>query len=78
MLGDDVTAEQALSIGLVNRVVPDADLAAEAAALAERLATGPTRVLRAHQVVGEPFAGRWAFGVLRRRSHRAGPEHAYR
>jgi 2-(1,2-epoxy-1,2-dihydrophenyl)acetyl-CoA isomerase len=44
MLGDDVTSEQAHSIGLVNRVVPDADLAAESTALAERLAAGPTRV----------------------------------
>ncbi len=45
MLGDDVTAAQALSIGLINRVVPDAELAGEAAALAQRLAAGPTRAL---------------------------------
>ena len=44
MLGDDVPAAQALSIGLVSRVVPDSSLGDEAMALAERLASGPTRV----------------------------------
>ncbi|WP_037370190.1 enoyl-CoA hydratase family protein [Amycolatopsis orientalis] len=41
MLGDKLPAERAEAIGLANRVVPDADLAAEAAALARRLADGP-------------------------------------
>jgi 2-(1,2-epoxy-1,2-dihydrophenyl)acetyl-CoA isomerase len=40
-----VSAEQALSYGLVNRVVDDAELAAEAAQLAAQLASGPTRAL---------------------------------
>lgn len=40
-----ISAEQALSYGLVNRVVDDADLAAEAAKLAAQLAAGPTRAL---------------------------------
>jgi 2-(1,2-epoxy-1,2-dihydrophenyl)acetyl-CoA isomerase len=40
-----LSAEQALACGLVNRVVDDADLATEAAELAERLAAGPTRAL---------------------------------
>ena len=40
-----VSAEQALSYGLVNRVVDDADLPAEAAKLAAQLAAGPTRAL---------------------------------
>src|SRR4051794_28044711 len=43
MLGERVPAEQALDWGLINRVVPDADLEAEASALLERLADGPTR-----------------------------------
>jgi 2-(1,2-epoxy-1,2-dihydrophenyl)acetyl-CoA isomerase len=43
MLGERVPARQALEWGLVNRVVPDAELAEEARALAERLAAGPTR-----------------------------------
>jgi 2-(1,2-epoxy-1,2-dihydrophenyl)acetyl-CoA isomerase len=41
-LGNRVlTAREALDWGLVNKVVPDADLAAEARALAARLAAGP-------------------------------------
>jgi len=43
MLGERVGAAQALEWGLVNRVVADAGLADEVAALAKRLAAGPTR-----------------------------------
>jgi 2-(1,2-epoxy-1,2-dihydrophenyl)acetyl-CoA isomerase len=43
MLGERVGATQALDWGLINRVVPDADLGAETSALAARLASGPTR-----------------------------------
>jgi 2-(1,2-epoxy-1,2-dihydrophenyl)acetyl-CoA isomerase len=43
MLGERVAATQALEWGLINRVVADADLAAETSALAARLASGPTR-----------------------------------
>src|SRR3954454_2332171 len=43
MLGERVPAEQALDWGLINRVVPDADLEAEATSLLEKLANGPTR-----------------------------------
>ncbi|TAK12417.1 MAG: 2-(1,2-epoxy-1,2-dihydrophenyl)acetyl-CoA isomerase [Anaerolineae bacterium] len=39
---DPINAEQALAWGLVNRVVPAAALAEEAAAWAQRLADGPT------------------------------------
>jgi 2-(1,2-epoxy-1,2-dihydrophenyl)acetyl-CoA isomerase len=45
MLGERIPAETALDWGLINRVVDDAALAAEAAALAERLARGPTVAL---------------------------------
>jgi enoyl-CoA hydratase/carnithine racemase len=41
LLGDPVLAEDALRIGLVNRVVPEEAVAAEAAAWARRLADGP-------------------------------------
>jgi 2-(1,2-epoxy-1,2-dihydrophenyl)acetyl-CoA isomerase len=41
LLGDRFDASRALQLGLVNRVVPAAALAAEAAALAARLAAGP-------------------------------------
>jgi 2-(1,2-epoxy-1,2-dihydrophenyl)acetyl-CoA isomerase len=38
-----LSAQEALEWGLVNRVVPAQDLAAEARKLAEQLARGPTR-----------------------------------
>ncbi|MFI8220299.1 enoyl-CoA hydratase/isomerase family protein [Streptomyces sp. NPDC085932] len=43
--GDALTAAEAERAGLVNRVVPDGDLAGTARAWADRLATGPTRAL---------------------------------
>jgi 2-(1,2-epoxy-1,2-dihydrophenyl)acetyl-CoA isomerase len=42
MLSETVTAAEALQLGLATRVVPAAELAAEAAAFARRLAEGPT------------------------------------
>jgi len=42
LLGDRFDARRALALGLLNRVVPAEALAAEAAALAARLAAGPT------------------------------------
>lgn len=44
--GDRVDAHRAEAIGLVNRVVPDDELQAEAFAFARRLANGPVRALR--------------------------------
>jgi 2-(1,2-epoxy-1,2-dihydrophenyl)acetyl-CoA isomerase len=43
MLGERISAPQALDWGLINRVAPDDGFEAEVDALAERLATGPTR-----------------------------------
>ncbi|MER6535976.1 enoyl-CoA hydratase/isomerase family protein [Streptomyces sp. 900105755] len=43
--GDALSAPEAERLGLVNRVVPDADLARTARDWAVRLATGPTRAL---------------------------------
>lgn len=43
LLGERISAEQALQWGLVNRVVADEQLGQETTALAERLAAGPTR-----------------------------------
>jgi 2-(1,2-epoxy-1,2-dihydrophenyl)acetyl-CoA isomerase len=43
MLGERVPAEQALDWGLVNRVVPDDELASVSSELLDRLAKGPTR-----------------------------------
>jgi 2-(1,2-epoxy-1,2-dihydrophenyl)acetyl-CoA isomerase len=44
-LGDDVDATRAHELGLVNRVVEPDQLEAEVAALAGRLAAGPTRAI---------------------------------
>jgi 2-(1,2-epoxy-1,2-dihydrophenyl)acetyl-CoA isomerase len=43
MLGEKVGARQALEWGLINRVAADDEFEAEVDALAQRLATGPTR-----------------------------------
>jgi 2-(1,2-epoxy-1,2-dihydrophenyl)acetyl-CoA isomerase len=43
LLGERITAAQALEWGLINRVVADDALTAESEGLAKRLATGPTR-----------------------------------
>jgi 2-(1,2-epoxy-1,2-dihydrophenyl)acetyl-CoA isomerase len=45
LLGDDLPAEEALRIGLCNKVVPRADLEATARTWGERLASGPTFAL---------------------------------
>ena len=44
---DRVGAEECARLGIVNRVVPDAELMDEALALAKRLAAGPTQAYRA-------------------------------
>src|SRR5215207_8900352 len=46
-LGDAIDARRALELGLVNRVVPDAGLAAETRRLAERLRSAPPAALGA-------------------------------
>jgi 2-(1,2-epoxy-1,2-dihydrophenyl)acetyl-CoA isomerase len=43
LLGERIPAPKALDWGLINRVVPDVEVRKEADALADRLATGPTR-----------------------------------
>jgi 2-(1,2-epoxy-1,2-dihydrophenyl)acetyl-CoA isomerase len=43
LLGERIPAAKALEWGLVNRVVPDGELADHARELAARLAQGPTR-----------------------------------
>ncbi len=45
MLGERIPAEQAQAWGLIHRAVDDAELMAQAMALAERLANGPTVAL---------------------------------
>jgi enoyl-CoA hydratase/carnithine racemase len=50
-LGEKVDADRALTIGLATRVVPDADLAAEARSLAGELASGPAFAYAATKVM---------------------------
>jgi enoyl-CoA hydratase len=50
MTGDLLTAEDAHRIGLVNHVVPAADLLDKAFALAERLANGPIQAIRGTKI----------------------------
>jgi enoyl-CoA hydratase/carnithine racemase len=47
MLGEDMTAEQARDIGLISRVIPDAQFDAEVARLAARVAAGAPLTFRA-------------------------------
>jgi 2-(1,2-epoxy-1,2-dihydrophenyl)acetyl-CoA isomerase len=61
LLGEPVPAPQALEWGLANRVVPDEQLPAEAAALTARLAAGPTL---AYAAAKREFNA-WAYGTLR-------------
>ena len=44
MLGETVGSGRALQLGIVNRVVPDAELGAAAAEIAARLARGPRSI----------------------------------
>lgn len=55
VLAEPLSAEDARGLGLINRVVPAAELAGAAAELAQRLAAGPTR----------------AFGLTKRAMNRA-------
>ena len=56
LLADRFDAAKALELGLVNKVVPAADLAAETLALARRLAAGPTRAYAAtKRLISESF-----------------------
>ena len=46
LLNPVLSAKEAHALGIVTRVVPDAELMAQATALAEQLASGPTRAYR--------------------------------
>ncbi len=60
-LGESLTSQQALACGLVNRVVPDADLMTETLVLAEKLAAVSSPAMKAtkqlfHEVADLPLA----------------------
>lgn len=51
LLGEALTAEDAYRMGIVNRVVPDAELEAEAEALARKLAALPQNTIRLNKAL---------------------------
>jgi enoyl-CoA hydratase/carnithine racemase len=51
LLGEEVTPQGAVAMGLATRVVPDDELAGEASSLARRLADGPTMAFGATKVL---------------------------
>jgi 2-(1,2-epoxy-1,2-dihydrophenyl)acetyl-CoA isomerase len=68
MLADDIGADAALRLGLVNEVVDDAQLAQAAGVLAQRLAAGPTR---AYGAIKEALQA-WSADALPRQMEREG------
>ena len=66
LLGDRFDARRALALGLVNRVVPAEVLAAEADALANRLAAGPTHAYGRTKALLQATLGDAFDGQLRR------------
>ncbi|HTH51088.1 MAG TPA: enoyl-CoA hydratase-related protein [Pyrinomonadaceae bacterium] len=57
LTGDAVTAERAERIGMINRIVPSADLVAEATTFAQKLAAGPTGSIgRIKQMMNATFS----------------------
>lgn len=60
LLGEPITAQRALQIGLINRVVPAADLMAEARAMAERMCrNAPLAVRKIKEAVLATYNLRW-------------------
>jgi enoyl-CoA hydratase len=59
-----IPAEQAVAIGLANRVVPDADLLAEATTVAERLAAQPPQAVQSTKRALNMHIKRAVAGVL--------------
>ena len=81
--GDRIGPEQAVALGLANRVVPAADLMAEALKLAQRLARLPARALRdtkralnAH--IERAVTGPLEIALQAELASMASPEHAER
>ena len=57
MTGDAITAQRAYQIGMINAIVPDDELAEEAASIAAKLAAGPTASIgRIKQMLNATFS----------------------
>ena len=67
LLGERVPAAQALEWGLVNRVVPDAELMAAAMGLARALADGPASLGLSRQTLWASMDSDWAAQLHRER-----------
>ena len=57
LLGDRLSAQEAVEFGLANRVVPDAELDAETEKLVDRLANGPTLAIGATKLLMNQASG---------------------
>jgi len=68
LLGERVPAKQALEWGLVNRVVPDAELMPTAMGLARALAEGPGSLGLTRQMLWASFDADWATQLNRERA----------
>ncbi len=60
LLGERVTAAKALEWGMINRVVPDAELMPTAMALANELARGPASLALIRQTIWDSLDTDWA------------------
>jgi 2-(1,2-epoxy-1,2-dihydrophenyl)acetyl-CoA isomerase len=67
LLGDRVSASQALEWGLVNRVVPDAELMSTAMGFARALAEGPASLGLSRQTLWASMDSDWASQLHRER-----------
>ena len=59
LMGDKISAAKALEWGLVNRVVPDADLLATAVDLAKQLANGPASLGQIRKLIWDSLDNGW-------------------
>lgn len=71
LLGERLPAERALAWGLVNRVVADEALEAEALALAQRLAKGPASLGRTRRLIWEAVDAPFEQSLRREREEQA-------
>lgn len=67
LLGEKISAQTALAWGLINRVVPDAELMATAMALAEALANGPASLGLTRQLIWSSMDSDWDAQLRRER-----------
>jgi 2-(1,2-epoxy-1,2-dihydrophenyl)acetyl-CoA isomerase len=67
LLGEKVPAAQALEWGLINRVVPDAELMSTAMTLAQALANGPASLGLTRQTIIASLDSEWAAQLHRER-----------